>query len=212
MGSQLPFLTEAEFRQRLSRFLPSRCPESTPGSLFPHYRELCRWNPRLSLVGPGTAGEVVERHYGESLAALPLIHPTDQRLLDIGAGAGFPGMVLAAALPALRVALVEPRERKWAFLKTASRRCGLSIQCLNARVERPLSPDLPRNLDVVTCRAVAISPGLMEVLREESPQVRFLIWCGAGKPELPEGWRVVRETALAGSRFRRILQIEPTTK
>ncbi len=211
MGSQLPPLTEARFLRRLLPFLPAGCPESAQTSLYEHYCELRRWNPRLSLVGPGTAGEVVERHYGESLAALPLIRPSDHSLLDIGAGAGFPGLVLAAARPALRVTLVEPRERKWAFLKTAIRRCGLSSQCLNARVGRPLSPEFPRTIDVVTCRAVAVSPRLIETLLESSPRARFLLWCGARVPELPESSRMVREVALAGSERRRILEIETIT-
>ncbi len=210
MGSQLPLLTEAQFRRRLHPFVPATCPESVPGSLYLHYSELRRWNPRLSLVGPGTAAEVVERHYGESLAALPLIRPSDNSLLDIGSGAGFPGLVLAAARPGLRVTLAEPRDRKWAFLKTAIRRCGLSSQCLNVRVEMPLSRELPCTIDVVTSRAVTVPPRLIENLCDSSPQVRFLLWCGAMRPELPESSRVVREVALAGSNRRRILEIETT--
>ncbi len=210
MGSRLPALTEAQFLRRLHPFLPASCPETARARLYVHYCELERWNPRLSLVGPGTAGEVVERHYGESLAALPLIRPSDRSLLDIGAGAGFPGLVLAAVRPDLQVTLTEPRDRKWAFLMTAIRRCALSSQCLNVRVGQPLSPELPRTIDVVTCRAVAVSPRLIETLLESSPQARFLLWCGATVPELPGGSRIVQKVVLAGSKHRRILEIETT--
>ncbi len=207
MGCQLPSLTETEFRRRLLRVSPD-CPGQAPGTLFAHYSELRRWNTRLALVGPGTAEEAVERHYGESLAALPLIRPTDHSLLDIGAGAGFPGLVLAAAFPSMRVVLVESRERKWAFLCAAIRRCGLSSECLNVRVGQPLGKDLPSEIDIVTCRAVSLSTRLLETLCEGFPRARFLFWCGARMPELPDACRVDREMALAGSSRRRILEIQ----
>ncbi len=207
MGSSLPFLTEARFRQRLLLVSP-HCSDQVLASLYLHYSELRRWNKRLSLVGPGTADEVVERHYGESLAALPLIQPSDRYLIDIGTGAGFPGLVLAVAIPALRVTLVEPRERKWAFLCTAIRRCGLSIQCLNVRVERPLPRELPSEIDVVTCRAVSLSRGLLEALFQHSPRVRLLLWCGARIPELHDSYRVEQAIDMAGSRRRRVLEIQ----
>ena len=206
MGSRLPFLTEGQFHQRLLQACPG-CSDAISSTLYIHYSELRRWNRRLSLVGPGTASEVVERHYGESLAALPLVRSSDHSLLDIGTGAGFPGLVLAAALTSLRVILVEPRERKWAFLRTAVRRCGLSSQCLNVRVGLPLPKELPREIDIVTCRAVSFSPKLLETLTHGFPRVRLLLWCGTRAPELPGSCRVVREMALAGSTSRRILEV-----
>ena len=159
-------------------------------------------------VGPGTANRVVERHYGESLAALPLIRPDDRFLLDVGTGAGFPGLVLAAARPSLAVTLTEPRQRKWAFLKTAARRCGLSCRCLDVRVERPLPRRLPREIDIVTCRALTISPRLLQALGRGSQQTRFLIWSGVESPQLPAGYLVHREVPLEGSVHRRILEIQ----
>ncbi len=207
MGSSLPALTEHQFQDRLLRLSPT-CSESTLRALYLHYRELRRWNPRLSLVGPGTAADIVERHYGESLAALPLIRSDDRVLVDIGTGAGFPGLVLAAALPALSVVLTEARQRKWAFLTTAVRRCGLSCKCLDVRVERPLPRGLPREIDIVTCRALAISPELLEALEKVSPQIRFLLWSGLEAPQLPAGYLVHREVRLKNSAHRRILEIE----
>ena len=68
-----------------------------------------------------------------------------ERLLDLGSGAGFPGIVLAAARPDLEVTLLEARERKWAFLAAACRRAGLACRCLNARVSANPA-DLPAEL------------------------------------------------------------------
>ena len=206
MGSPLPLLSEAQFVQRLSQISPA-CPAASLSVLHRHYLELRRWNPRLSLIGPGTANEVLERHYGESLAALPLIRSSDGSLLDIGTGAGFPGLVLAAAVSSLRVTLVEPRDRKWAFLQTAVRQCGLSTLCLNVRVGVPLPREFPREIDVVTCRAVSLPARLFEALIEVLPRVRMLIWSGARDPELPENCRVEREMPLPASKHRRILEI-----
>ena len=206
MGSPLPPLSEARFVQRLRQFSPDG-PDASLNVLYRHYSELRRWNPRLSLVGPGTANEVLERHYGESLAALPLIRPSDSSLLDIGTGAGFPGLILAAALPSLSVTLVEPRDRKWAFLRTAIRQCGLSTHCLNVRVGIPLPRELPREIDIVTCRAVSLPARLLEALTEVSPRLRMLIWSGTKIPELPENCCVEREVPLPSSKHRRILEI-----
>lgn len=212
MGSQLPPFTEIQFRREIATISPVELPNSVLDSLFLHYNELRRWNPRLSLVGPGTAYDMINRHYGESLAALPWIRPTDRRLVDIGSGGGFPGLVIAAACPALsgcalRVTLVESKERKWAFLRSVIRRSGLSCDCLNARVRRPLPGEFFHEIDVVTCRALMVSPGLLEALCESSPRVRILLWLGESAPRLPAGLEVSRELVLAGSRHRRILEI-----
>ncbi len=208
---QVPCLTEAQFSRRLLEVHPD-CEDRVQVALYAHYLELCRWNPRLSLIGPGTARTVVERHYGESLAAVPLIQTSDRSILDIGSGAGFPGLVLAATLPKIQVTLVESRERKWAFLQAAARRCGLSSQCLNVRVEKPLAKEIPGEIDIVTCRAVNLSSGLFDTLYESFPRARFLLWCGTQVPKLPKSYSVEREIALPGSSRRRILEIKDTRR
>ncbi len=212
MGSQLPPFTEIQFHREIAAISPLELPDSTLDALFLHYTELRRWNLRLSLVGPGAAHDILVRHYGESLAALPWIRTNDRSLVDIGSGGGFPGLVIAAACPTLggcplRVTLVESKERKWAFLRAVIRRSGLSCDCLNARVGRPLPGEFPHEIDIVTCRALMVSPGLLEAICESSPRVRFLFWRGESMPELPAGLEVSRELALAGSRNRRILEV-----
>ncbi len=206
MGHPLPEISLAQFQDGLRRH--PFFTECLAESLHLHYLELRRWNPRLSLVGPGTAGEVIERHYAESLAALPLLRDTDRRLVDLGSGAGFPGLVLAAARPDLEVTLVEARERKWAFLKSAIRRSGLSCRCLNARVEASLPEGFPTEIDLVTSRALAISPEIFAAVFARSPGARFLLWHGAASPQLSPGLTVPREIHLPGSEHRRILEIQ----
>ena len=85
-------------RSEIQRLSPEPLDDRSIDALFAHYRELALWNRRTNLIGPGTAGEILARHYGESLAALPLIPAGARRGLDLGSGAGFPGIVLAAAV------------------------------------------------------------------------------------------------------------------
>ena len=203
MGSPLPEIGFDEFRDRLSEVLTQpirlRSSEQTEKALWYHYLELRRWNPRLSLVGPGTASEVLERHYAESLLGLELLDAGVENLVDIGSGAGFPGIVLAAARPEIQVTLVEPREKKWAFLSTSIRRSGLlSCKVVNARVERPFpaSLKLPETIDRVSTRALAVPPQIFTAFIEHSPAVRFLVWCGKETPELPQGLAIQQQVSI----------------
>lgn len=202
MAATLPLLPPEVWRRRLDALTPEPLPTECGDALLAHYEELRRWSSRLSLVGPGGVEGVLARHYGESLAALPLLRSTDRTLLDVGSGAGFPGLVLAAARPALRVILVEARARKWAFLKAAARRAGLSCACVNARVRSPLPEEIPGALDVVTSRAVKVEAAWVEPLVERNPGVRFLLWRGDRASPLPAAWTITRELRLSEGRGR----------
>ncbi len=210
MGRDLPPLTLEAFRDGLRRCSAHELGESLFPPLHQHYLELRRWNRRLSLVGPGTVHEVLSRHYAESLAALPLLEGAGARLVDLGSGAGFPGLVLAAARPDLDVTLVEARQRKWAFLRSATRRSGLSCRCLNARVQVPLPDGFPSEVHLVTCRALAVDPEVLAAIHRSSPAARFLLWQGEAPPRLPTALAAGRELPLPGSERRRILEIRGT--
>src|SRR4051795_3521876 len=105
MAFTLPEISRHDFGAEILRLSPRTLGEPSIDALHAHYRELALWNRRMSLVGPGTAGEILARHYGESLAALPLLPVDARRGLDLGSGAGFPGVVLAAARPGLEMTL-----------------------------------------------------------------------------------------------------------
>jgi len=204
MGASLPDLAPEAFRARLAANSPEALTGVTQDALHAHYQELRRWNPTLSLIGPGTADEVVERHYGESLAALPLLPLAAAVLVDVGSGAGFPGFVLAAARPNLAVTLVEAQERKWAFLEAACRRAALPCRCLNARVAAPLPTDFPAVIDLVTARAIA-PEALAPLLERLAPTGRVLLWT-TRNPELG-GLAAGRTLALPGSERRQIVEL-----
>jgi 16S rRNA (guanine527-N7)-methyltransferase len=131
-------------------------------------------------------------------------------LVDLGSGAGFPGLILAAARPRLRVVLVEPREKKWAYLRSAARRASLVVECLNARVATKLPAGFPQEIDVITVRALRLAPSQMELLRPSlGRRGRILLWAGAELPELPSGWSVGIERRLQKSVNRRIVELIP---
>lgn len=211
MAAELPELTLDQFRRRLEAVSPVPVAAEVLDRLFAHYQELRRWNPSLSLVGPAAAADVFERHYAESLAGLSLIPPGVRTLVDVGSGAGFPGFVLAAARPELEVTLVEPRQRRWAFLRAACRRAALPCRCLDARVERPLAPGLPESIDVITTRALKLPPEVLGALAERlAPGGRVLVWAGKAEPAVPRGLVRSGERPIAGSRHRRIVELTPS--
>jgi 16S rRNA (guanine527-N7)-methyltransferase len=116
------------------------------------------WNARHNLVAKSTLPDVWQRHFWDSAQLAPLIPPDARTLADLGSGAGFPGLVLAAMLPDVAVTLHEATTKKCMFLRAAAERMGLHVAIDNARME-----DLPpRAFEVVTARACAPLPKLLE--------------------------------------------------
>lgn len=94
-------------------------------SLLVHFRLLCKWADRVNLTTIRDPGEMAELLYLDS-AVLQKHLPEGTRLHDVGTGAGFPGLVVAALRPDLKVTLTEARRKKVSFLKQAAREMGLS--------------------------------------------------------------------------------------
>lgn len=120
--------------------------------------ELRKWNRKVNLIAhETTAAEIVEKHFLDSLALLPLLDRyggQSASLLDVGSGAGFPGLVVAAACPELRVILLEPRQKRTAFLRHIVRTLGLSnVQVREERLEQ--GQPLSEQFTFITSRAVA---------------------------------------------------------
>lgn len=115
---------------------------------------LLRWNQRTNLTAIRSPAEIVARHLGESLfAARVLAHHVEDgnTALDIGSGAGFPGLPLQLLLPKLKVTLAESQGKKSAFLREAVRATEAGAEIWAARAEA-LPQD--RHFDVVMMRAV----------------------------------------------------------
>lgn len=102
--------------------------------------ELIRWNAKINLVAKAPLREIWETHFLDSLTLLRILPPPENAqppLLDIGAGAGFPGLALKAARPELPVILVEPRQKRVSFLRHLIRTLALqNIEVLCGRLEK----------------------------------------------------------------------------
>jgi 16S rRNA (guanine527-N7)-methyltransferase len=112
-----------------------------------------RWQKAINLVGRTTLGDVWHRHVLDSAQLKPLIPEGAKTLTDLGSGAGFPGLIVAALRPDLEVTLVESDARKAAFLGEAARRMELETppKIVVGRIEAV--PPAPA--DVITARALA---------------------------------------------------------
>ena len=125
-------------------------------------RELRRWQAIKNLVGPATLDRICDRHIVDSLQLLDLA-PEARTWLDLGSGAGFPGLVLAiaGAERGLRVHLVESNSRKCAFLRHVVRLAGTPATIHEARLEAVI-PGFVGRAEVVSARALAALPLLLE--------------------------------------------------
>src|SRR3569833_3075825 len=99
---------------------------------------LVEWNARHNLVAKSTLPDLWQRHFWDSAQLAPLIPAQARSLADLGSGAGFPGLVLAALRPDIPVTLHEATTKKCAFLQAAAARMGLAITIESERrEERP---------------------------------------------------------------------------
>lgn len=114
-----------------------------------------KWSPKINLVSRNTLDEVWERHIEDSAQLMRYIPPKTKRLVDIGSGGGFPGLVIAAIAPEshpdMRCTFIESDLRKCVFLRQVVRDLGLSVTVLTDRIEAVE----PQNADILTARALA---------------------------------------------------------
>lgn len=160
-------MTREEFARR---FNVSR---ETLSLLSAYVALLEKWQTRINLVSSATLPDVWHRHILDSAQLtlyLPAVLARQRRqILDIGSGAGFPGLVLAI-LGAGDVQLVESDQRKAVFLQTVIRELGLPAHVSNQRIEK-----LPAcQPDVITARALAVLPKLMSFI---APQLHNDLTC-----------------------------------
>jgi 16S rRNA (guanine527-N7)-methyltransferase len=122
-------------------------------------RELIFWNRKINLTAIVAPEDIVVKHFIDSLTPLPLMTPTETRVLDIGSGGGFPGLPLKIARPSLKIALLESSRKKTSFLRHVIGRLQLEqMTVIHERVEACLMNKGYRGaFDVVVSRA-AVKP------------------------------------------------------
>jgi 16S rRNA (guanine527-N7)-methyltransferase len=115
------------------------------------------WRMRCNLIGPKEWPNIWLRHVWDCLQLLDHV-PDGARIVDLGSGAGFPGLILAAARPDVHVTMIESVGKKAAFLRAAIQAASLTADVVQGRVENvPVNP-----ADLVTARAFARLPHLLD--------------------------------------------------
>jgi 16S rRNA (guanine527-N7)-methyltransferase len=153
-------------------------------------------------------GEAWRAHVADSLTGLEIsaLHSA-RAIADVGSGAGFPGLVLAVALPAAHVDLIESVTRKCDFLRDASARAGIeNVSVINARSEEHAAGTGREAYDVVTARAVGRLATLAELA---SPLLReggtLIAWKGRRDPD--EEAELARAGEMVAMAPRKILEV-----
>ena len=141
------------------------------------------WNARIDLTAVLDPEEMVDRHYLDSAAPLALdLIPQGARVIDVGTGAGLPGIPLCILRPDLRVTLLDAQRKRVTFLQAAIEALELPAQAVHMRAEDAARDEAHREAyDVAVSRAVAATPTLLELTL---PFVRVggraIAWKGPG--------------------------------
>ena len=159
------------------------------GGLAAYLELLGRWGAAVDLLGQIDDEELLTGHVLESLAALPWVGATGT-LLDVGSGNGFPAVPLLLGSPGLRGVLLEPRERRWAFLRELVRELGVPAEVVRERVSDHAAPG--SGYSVATVRGVKIGAWLPHAGRLLRPDGTWLWWTSAANAaelgrRVPEG-------------------------
>jgi|SRR6185312_3677697 len=160
--------------------------------LFVHYlAAVAQANQRVRLVGRAAAEELAARHLGESLALGQALRLDRQRVVDIGSGAGFPGLALALGWPELSTTLVESNQKKAAFLRSVAEtlalgnRVAVRAEFLERRAQA--APPWLAAADLVTVRALERMETVPDWLgRRLRPGTPAAFWVTDARAE---GWR-----------------------
>lgn len=174
-------------------------PRETLAKLDCYAALLTEWQVRMNLVGPSTLVQMWHRHFADS-AQLLAIAGHNHTWLDVGAGAGFPGLIIATLDPGAQITLVESIAKKCRFLETIVTELELGDRVIieNRRIES--LP--PQRFDIITARALASVD-------------RLLSWCRTFANSetlwlLPKGAKWAEEVADAQRHFRFTLEDKPS--
>lgn len=192
----MPVLPESRIVDLLAPYLA--LPQELLPPLSAYLDLLVRWNARTNLTAIRDPEEMVRRHFGESLFAARHLGTLNAStvpatLLDLGSGAGFPGLPIALARPEIAVTLAESQGKKATFLREAVRTLGVK----NAEVWAGRAEALPRTFHTVAMRAVDDMAAALAVAGPLAQEQLVLLT--TGEPGLPAGFAVKERFALPHS-------------
>ncbi len=148
-------------------YYPSLLPTDKLVLLEKYFLLLQEWTKKVDLVSEAEPLLIIQRHFIDSLVAGQIIFSklkSKQRVLDLGSGAGFPGLVMAIMDSNCKFYLCEPREKRTIFLREAIRRLGLTnVILVSKRFEDIQEKDY--DIDLIVSRALVIDPGLLKKIK-----------------------------------------------
>ena len=130
-------------------------PDGAAARFSAYARLLSERNQVMNLTAITAPEDVVRLHFLDSLALLSFADFRTARVLDVGSGAGFPGLPLLLASPGMDLTLLDAQEKRVRFLEETAAALGVSPWCLHARAEEAGRTELREAFDIVTSRAVA---------------------------------------------------------
>ena len=180
-----------------------------------YYEELLAWNDKFNLTAITDYEQVLIRHFLDSLSCLlaqeakAALYRAGGRTVDVGSGAGFPGIPLKLVCPAGRLTLLEATGKKVTFLEHMIGRLGLrTVTAVKARAEELAhDPSHREQYDLALSRAVAELPVVAEYTL---PFCKVGGWAIAQKGEAgaAEAWTAERAISMLGGELRRVVQVE----
>jgi 16S rRNA (guanine527-N7)-methyltransferase len=181
-----------------------RVSRETLARLATYEQLLERWQKSVNLVAPRSLSQVWHRHFADS-AQLVRLAPQASSWIDLGSGAGFPGLVVAIVVAerrGCRIALVESDLKKCAFLREVARRTGIAVDILPHRIETVATQAKLPQPDVISARALA---PLNQLLRLAAP-----LFASSTIGLFPKGRRAAAEVEAARQDWQFELDLVPS--
>ena len=155
-------LTHAQIKEALTS-CGLECDSALVARVETYLRFLAKWNARMNLTAIQAPLDVLKILLAESFFAAALVEDPNGPILDIGSGAGFPGLAMAVCRPELELILLEPRKKRAAFLGALRRELGLAgVAVWSRRIEECASSDFSELPTVLTMRAVGTIKEVVE--------------------------------------------------
>jgi 16S rRNA (guanine527-N7)-methyltransferase len=130
-----------------------------------HFRLLLRWNSKINLSAVREPADIATRHFGESLFLSKLLAPPVGAVVDVGSGAGFPGLPLKVMWPEVAFVLLEPNQKKATFLLEVIRQANLNaVEVATERLEAFSRSARVGCCALATMRAVGVDEAVLESL------------------------------------------------
>jgi len=179
--------------------------EQQVGQFFRHMIELMQWSAKVNLTAIHDPYDIAVKHFVDSLAPVAFFTPAS-RVLDMGSGAGFPGLPLKVWCPSIELTMVDAVRKKVSFLQHVSRQLELqNVVAVHARIEHWQRVSDSREFDTIVCRAFSDLSFIVEnALPLLSETGQLVIWKG----RFPEKELMALRTALESAPYRIVMQIE----